>query len=213
MLSVAPAIAQTPEYRAPRAPDGRPDLNGIWQALNTAHWDIEPHAAGPSVVHCPRSNLKLASGACPVAALLAAGVNTALGTDGAASNNRLDLWAEMETAALLGKHVAQNPEAIPASAALKMATINGARALGLADEIGSLVAGKSADVICVELTEAAVRPVLDPLSQLVYCAGREHVTDVWVAGEHLLAARSLTRMEPATILERADQWGQRILDS
>ena len=169
--------------------------------------------AGSSVVHCPRSNLKFASGACPVAELLAAGVNTALGTDGAASNNRLDLWAEMEMAALFGKHVAANPAAIPAPAALKMATINGARALGLADEIGSLVAGKLADVICVELTEAAVRPVLDPLSQLVYCAGREQVTDVWVGGEHLLAAGSLTRMEPATILERADQWGKRVLDS
>ncbi len=169
--------------------------------------------AGSSVVHCPRSNLKLASGACPVAELMAAGANTALGTDGAASNNRLDLWSEMETAALFGKHVAKSPAAIPAPAALKMATINGARALGLADEIGSLVVGKLADVICVELTEAAVRPVLDPLSQLVYCAGREHVTDVWVAGEHLLAAGSLTRMEPATILERADQWGKRILDS
>ncbi len=169
--------------------------------------------AGSSVVHCPRSNLKLASGACPVAELLAAGVNTALGTDGAASNNRLDLWAEMEMAALFGKHVAANAAAVPAPAALKMATINGARALGLADEIGSLVAGKLADVICVELTEAAVRPVLDPLSQLVYCAGREQVSDVWVGGEHLLAGGSLTRMEPATILERADQWGKRVLDS
>lgn len=168
---------------------------------------------GASVVHCPRSNLKLASGACPVAELMAAGVNVALGTDGAASNNRLDLWAEMETAALFGKHVTQNPEAIPASVALQMATIHGARALGLADEIGSLVVGKSADVICVELTEPAVRPVLDPLSQLVYCAGREQVTDVWVAGEHLLAAGLLTRMEPAAILERADQWGKLILDS
>ena len=169
--------------------------------------------AGSSVVHCPRSNLKLASGACPVAELMAAGVNIALGTDGAASNNRLDLWAEMETAALFGKYVAHDPEAIPASAALKMATINGARALGLADDIGSLVAGKAADVICVELTDVAVRPVLNPLSQLVYCAGREHVTDVWVAGEHLLAAGSLTRMEPAAILDRADEWGKRILDS
>lgn len=169
--------------------------------------------AGSSVVHCPRSNLKLASGACPVAELLAAGVNIALGTDGAASNNRLDLWAEMNTAALFGKQIAQNPEAIPASTALKMATINGARALGLADEIGSLVAGKSADMICVELTEAAVRPVLNPLSQLVYCVGREHVTDVWVAGEHLLAGGSLTRMDLEPILDRADQWGERILDS
>jgi len=169
-------------------------------------------AAGSSIVHCPRSNLKLASGACPVAELLAAGINVGLGTDGAASNNRLDMWAEMEMAALLGKHVAQDAEAVPASVALEMATINGARALGLADDIGSLVAGKSADVICVELTAPTVRPVLDPLSQLVYCSGREHVTDVWVAGEHLLSAGRLTRMDIEVILERADQWGKRILD-
>jgi 5-methylthioadenosine/S-adenosylhomocysteine deaminase len=169
--------------------------------------------AGASVVHCPRSNLKLASGACPAAALAAAGVNVALGTDGAASNNRLDMWAEMETAALFGKHVAVDAEAIPASQALEMATINGARALGLADDIGSLVAGKAADMICVDLTAPMVRPVLDPLSQLVYCAGRDQVTDSWVAGEHLLAESRHTRLDPEAIIARAEHWGRQVLES
>ena len=165
---------------------------------------------GCSVIHCPRSNLKLASGACPVADLLAAGVNVALGTDGAASNNRLDLWAEMDTAALLGKWVAGDAAALPAPELLKMATINGARALGLEGTIGSLEPGKSADVICVRLDVAETRPVHDPVSQLVYTAGREHVTDVWVAGQHLLDDGSLTRMETAAVCGRADQWANRM---
>ena len=165
---------------------------------------------GCSVIHCPRSNLKLASGTCPVADLLAAGVNVALGTDGAASNNRLDLWAEMDTAALLGKLVAGDATALPAPEMLKMATINGARALGLEDTIGSLEAGKSADAICVRLDTATTRPVHDPISQLVYAAGREHVTDVWVAGAHLLEDGTLTRMDPAAICDSADQWANRM---
>lgn len=165
---------------------------------------------GCSVIHCPRSNLKLASGACPVADLLAAGVNVALGTDGAASNNRLDLWAEMDTAALLGKWAAGDAAALPAPELLKMATINGARALGLEDAIGSLEPGKSADLICVRLDAAETRPVHDPVSQLVYAAGREHVTDVWVAGEHLLENGALTRMDTAAICGRADQWRDRM---
>ena len=169
--------------------------------------------AGCSVVHCPRSNLKLVSGACPVADLLAAGVNVALGTDGAASNNRLDLWAEMDTAALLGKFVADDATALPAPVMLELATINGARALGLDETIGSLKPGKSADVICVRLDDAATRPVIDPVSQLVYAAGREHVTDVWVAGEQLVEDGVLTRMEPATICNPADQWASRITAS
>ena len=115
--------------------------------------------AGSSVVHCPRSNLKLASGICPVAKLLAAGVNVALGTDGAASNNRLDLWSEMQTGALLAKQAAGSAAALPAAEALRMATINGARALGLAGEIGSLAAGKAADVICVDLSGVEHQPV------------------------------------------------------
>ncbi len=168
-------------------------------------------AAGASVVHCPRSNLKLVSGACPVSRLQTAGVNVALGTDGAASNNRLDLWAEMDTAALFGKYVAGDAEAVPASMALEMATINGARALGVEDVTGSIVAGKAADLICVELTSAAVQPVIDPLSQLVYCAGRDQVTDSWVAGEHLVTDGRLARLDVDSILERARLWGQRVV--
>jgi len=169
--------------------------------------------SGASVVHCPRSNLKLASGACRSAALVDAGVNVALGTDGAASNNRLDLWSEMDTAALLAKFVAGDAEALPAPVVLKMATLNGARALGLDQEIGSLEVGKSADAICVRLAEPAVYPVLDPVSQLVYCAGREHVTDTWVAGEHLVADGALTRLDVDLLMDRARSWGRKVLEA
>ncbi|HET8698530.1 MAG TPA: TRZ/ATZ family hydrolase [Gammaproteobacteria bacterium] len=168
-------------------------------------------SAGASVVHCPRSNAKLASGACPVATLLAAGVNVALGTDGAASNNRLDLWAELQAAALLGKHVARDAAAVPAAAALAMATINGARALNLADQIGSLSPGKAADMICVDLSDLALQPVLDPLSHLVYAASRHGVTDVWVAGEHLVSERALVRLDARAIAAAAQRWGRRFL--
>ena len=168
---------------------------------------------GCSVVHCPRSNLKLVSGACPVADLVANGVNVALGTDGAAANNRLDLWAEMDTAALFGKFVAADATALPAHTMIELATLNGARALGLDEETGSLSEGKSADAICVELRDPGTRPVLDPLSQLVYAAGRENVTDVWVAGEHLLEDRKLARMDVAAILQKADEWAERITAS
>lgn len=190
-----------------------PALIGV-HATQLERAEIEALAvAGASVVHCPRSNLKLASGACPVAELLRAGVNVALGTDGAASNNRLDLWAELQTAALLGKHAAGDATAVPAAAAIAMATINGARALNLADEIGSLVAGKAADVICVNLSGIALQPVLDPLSQLVYSASRHDVSDVWVAGEHLVAGRELVRLDTAAISDAAERWGRRLLEA
>jgi 5-methylthioadenosine/S-adenosylhomocysteine deaminase len=166
--------------------------------------------AGASVIHCPRSNMKLASGACPVAALSAAGVNVAVGTDGAASNNRLDVLAELQQAALLAKLVAGDPATLPAREAVKMATINAARALGLAQETGSLTAGKAADLACVRLAGPASVPVLDPLSELVYCASREQVSDVWVAGEHLLADGTLTRMDEQDICARAESWGRRL---
>lgn len=170
-------------------------------------------AANASVVHCPRSNLKLASGACPVAALAAAGVNVALGTDGAASNNRLDLWSELELAALFGKHVAADATAIPAALAIRMATINGARALGLDQEIGSLAPGKAADVICVALRAPGQVPVLDPLSQLVYSVARDDVSDVWVAGDHLVDHGRLTRMDPGDIAMTAAEWANRLRGS
>ena len=163
-----------------------------------------------NIVHCPRSNLKLASGACPVERLQAAGVNVALGTDGAASNNRLDLWSELELAALFAKHVAGDAQAVKASTALEMATINGARALNLADETGSLVAGKAADLICVELAGPGLVPVLDPISQLVYSASRDQVTDVWVAGARLVSDGTLTRMDMAAISTTAHAWGERL---
>lgn len=187
-----------------------PALNGV-HATQLIPEEITALAtAGATVVHCPRSNLKLASGLCPVARLLDAGVNVALGTDSAASNNRLDLWAELQTAALLAKQVAGNAAALPAAQALRMATLNGARALGLAGEIGSLVAGKAADVVCVDLSGVEHRPLLDPVSALVYSASRDDVTDVWVAGEHLVAEGVALRLDVAEIAATADRWGQRL---
>lgn len=167
-------------------------------------------AAGVSVVHCPESNLKLASGFCPVQRLLQAGVNVALGTDGAASNNDLDMLGELRTAALLAKAVSGDASALPAYQALRMATLNGATALGLGDRIGSLVPGKWADVCAIRLDDVESAPLYHPLSQIVYASGRQQVTDVWVAGEHLLRDRVLTRLDEAGILARARRWRARI---
>ena len=138
---------------------------------------------GSSVVHCPSSNLKLASGFAPVAKLAAAGVNVALGTDGAASNNRLDMFQEMRSAALLAKALARDAQAMPAHAALRAATLGGAQALGLAERIGSITPGKAADLVAVSLRAPELAPCYDVVSHLVYAAGREHVTHVWIAGE------------------------------
>ncbi|HEY3518830.1 MAG TPA: TRZ/ATZ family hydrolase [Gammaproteobacteria bacterium] len=187
-----------------------PNLIGVHATALSAEEIALLATAGANVVHCPRSNLKLASGLCPVAELLRAGVNVALGTDGAASNNRLDLWAELEMAALLAKQVAGNAAAVPAAQALRMATINGARALGLGGEIGSLVAGKAADVICVDLSGIEHHPLLDPVSQLVYAASRHDVTDVWVAGEQLVADRALLRLDVADVCAGADRWARQL---
>jgi 5-methylthioadenosine/S-adenosylhomocysteine deaminase len=138
---------------------------------------------GCSVAHCASSNLKLASGFSPVEKLRACGVNLCLGTDGAASNNRLDLFAEMRTAALLAKAVARDAQALPAQQVLRAATLGGARALGLAARIGSIEPGKRADLVAVALRGPELTPCYDPVSHLVYAAGREHVTHVWVDGE------------------------------
>lgn len=167
-------------------------------------------ASGSHIVHCPESNLKLASGFCPVAACLAAGVNIALGTDGAASNNDLDLLGEMRTAALLAKGVTGDASAIPAYTALTMATLNGAKALGIADKTGSLVPGKAADITALRLDELETRPLFDPVSQIVYAASRQQVTDVWVAGKHLLKQRQLTTLDINALYSRVDKWQQRL---
>jgi 5-methylthioadenosine/S-adenosylhomocysteine deaminase len=167
--------------------------------------------AGAHVLHCPESNLKLASGFCPVQQLLDAGVNVCLGTDGPASNNDLDMLGEMRTAALLAKGVSGDAAALPAAAALRMATLNGARALGLADEIGSLVPGKAADVVAVDLGALENRPMYHPLSHLVYATGRHQVSHVWVAGRTLLRDRQLTTLDLNAIQARATAWQERLM--
>jgi 5-methylthioadenosine/S-adenosylhomocysteine deaminase len=167
-------------------------------------------AAGASVVHCPESNCKLANGFCEVQKLLAAGINVALGTDGAASNNDLDMLGEMRTAALLAKAVHGDASALPAADALQMATLNGARALGLAEHIGSLKPGKWADITAIDLGCVETQPVYNPVSQLVYAGSREQVSDVWVAGHQLLRKRQLTQMDLNDITHRARDWQQRI---
>jgi len=166
--------------------------------------------AGVNVVHCPESNLKLASGFCPIAKLVDAGVNVTLGTDGAASNNDLDMFAEMRQAALLAKAVAQDASAIPAATALEMATINGAKALGLDSITGSLELGKAADIIAVDMSQLESQPCYDPISQLVYATDRSHVTDVWVDGKHLLNNRHLTTLNGAEIIHNSQQWAEKI---
>jgi 5-methylthioadenosine/S-adenosylhomocysteine deaminase len=166
--------------------------------------------SGAHVVHCPESNLKLASGFCPAHKLMQAGINVALGTDGAASNNDLDMFAEMRTAALLAKAVAQDASALPAAQALRMATLNGARALGLDDETGSLSPGKAADIAAVRLDNIETQPLYHPVSQLVYATGRHRVSDVWVAGQHLVKEGILTTLDEQDILARAKSWQRKI---
>lgn len=165
---------------------------------------------GTSVAHCPESNLKLASGFTPVQRLLEAGVNVALGTDGAASNNDLDMIGEMRCAALLAKGVSLRADAVPAATALRMATLNGAQALGLEAQTGSLEIGKQADMIAIDLGAPETQPVYDPVAQLVYAASREQVTHSWVAGRCLMADRQLTTLNQAQLIKAADGWQRKI---
>ena len=162
------------------------------------------------VIHCPESNMKLASGQCPVTDLMAAGVNVAIGTDGAASNNDLDLFGELKTAALLAKHASQDASALDAHAALRMATINGAAALGWDNEIGSLEAGKSADIIAVKMDSIAMQPLYNPASQLVYCNAGSQVSHSWVAGKPLLNEGQLQTMNHQSLIQAATEWRNKI---
>ena len=162
------------------------------------------------VVHCPESNLKLASGFCPVGKLIDAGINVAIGTDGAASNNDLDLFGELKTAALLAKAVAGDAATLDAHAALRMATINGAKALGWEDQTGSLEAGKSADIIAVEISSLSQKPLYNPASQLVYSNAGSQVTHSWVAGKALLKERALMTLDEQNLIRRADAWRNQI---
>ncbi len=165
---------------------------------------------GVSVVHCPQSNLKLGNGMCPLATLLENGVSVAIGTDGASSNNDLDMLSETQTAALLAKGVAENPAAVPAHAALEAATLGGARALGLEQQIGSLAVNKKADFIAVDLSAAATQPIYHPLSQIIYAASRDQISDVWVGGKRLLQNHELTTLDENEIVQKAREFGMQI---
>ncbi|MFM6989120.1 MAG: TRZ/ATZ family hydrolase [Arenimonas sp.] len=165
---------------------------------------------GVSVVHCPQSNLKLASGFCPTGDLLAAGVNVAIGTDGCASNNDLDMFDELRTAALLAKAVSRDATVFNADQALHAATLGGARAMGLESEIGSLEVGKQADMITVELSALEALPLYDAVSQLVYAGARHWVRDVWIAGNAKLRDRRLVDIDTGRLAANARRWQQTI---
>lgn len=165
---------------------------------------------GVSVVHCPESNLKLASGFCPACALDRAGVNLAIGTDGCASNNDLDMVGETRTAALLAKAVAQDAAALDAFTALRAATLGGARAIGFDHLVGSLEPGKQADIACIDLAALETQPLHHVVSQLVYAAGRHQVRDVWIAGVRKLADYRLTDMDADALVAKAREWRERI---
>lgn len=166
---------------------------------------------GCHVAHCPSANLKLASGIAPVAELMRAGVNLGLGTDGAAGNNRLDLFAEMRLAALLAKGASGDAAALPAASALHAATLGAARALNLDADIGSLAPGKCADLVAVDLGKLSAQPVFDPVSHLVYVAGREDVTHVWVDGRPRLSQRRLVGLDGEELAARAAYWHHKLI--
>ena len=189
-------------------------LNASLLAVHAVHLtgdEIREFAdAGVSVAHCPRSNLKLADGIAPVQALIDAGVTVGIGTDGAASNNLLDMLGEMRTAAQLAKVRADDAAALPANRALRMATLDGAKTLGLEASTGSIERGKWADLACVDLMYMNSQPLYHPLSQLVYAVRSNQVSDVWVAGRQQVDGGKLTRIDGETIMKRAVEWSARI---
>jgi 5-methylthioadenosine/S-adenosylhomocysteine deaminase len=167
-------------------------------------------AAGVSIVHNVESNMKLLSGFCPAEAIRRAGVNLALGTDGCASNNDLDLFGEMRSAALVGKLVANDAAALDAASVLRAATLGSARALGWGEAIGSIEVGKQADLAAVRLDAIETQPIYNVISQLVYAAGRHQISDVWIAGARKLRERVLDGMDPVELVARARRWRERI---
>ncbi|MDH2234754.1 TRZ/ATZ family hydrolase [Pigmentiphaga sp. GD03639] len=183
-------------------------------AVHGVHLDADDIALlashGVSLAHCPASNLKLASGLAPVARLLEAGVNLGIGTDGAASNNRLDMLSELRLAALLAKGASGDARALPAHRALHAATLGGAKALGWDDRIGSVAVGKYADLVAIRLDSARLAPVFDPVSHVVYAAGREDVEEVWIDGRTVAKKLQLTnspsKSDLERIMSRISQW-------
>jgi 5-methylthioadenosine/S-adenosylhomocysteine deaminase len=187
-----------------------PNLLAV-HAVHLSATDISLMAQnGCHIAHCPASNLKLASGFAPIAACADAGINVGIGTDGAASNNRLDMLTEMRLAALLAKGASGDAAAVPAADALAMATINSAKALGMEDRIGSIEPGKYADLAALDFSHMETSPCYDVISHLVYAAASENVSHVWVGGELLLDGRVFTRADPSELIAKARAWKARI---
>ena len=162
------------------------------------------------IMHCPQSNLKLANGICPVVKFIENEVNVALGTDSAASNNTLDLFSEIKSASLLAKAVSRDAASLDAHAALRMATINGAKALAWDNEIGSLELGKQADIIAVKIDSISQQPLYNPASQLVYTNSGSQVSHSWVAGKMLLENRKLCTINERSLIQTTEQWRKKI---
>ena len=210
-------VSQSLEERGMRPTQRLAELGFLNESVSCVHMtqinDIDIDIlkqTGANVVHCPESNLKLASGFCPVASLLSEGVNLGLGTDGAASNNDLNIQGEMKSAAMLAKAVANDAAAVPAMAALRMATSGSAKALGIDELTGSIEAGKYADLQAVRMSELTQSPLYDPASQLVYTDSSRYTEYVWVAGKALLSRGELTSINASQILEKTRQWQSRI---
>ncbi|HEY9033912.1 MAG TPA: TRZ/ATZ family hydrolase [Pseudomonadales bacterium] len=185
-------------------------LGPHFQAVHMVHLNDDDIAlvadSGSHIIHCPESNLKLASGFCQLKRCLDAGINVALGTDGPASNSDLDLFGEMRSAALLAKAVANDASAVDARQAIRMATINGARALGIEAMTGSLETGKAADIIAIDCSGLGHQPLHQPLSQLVYTHVSHKVSHSWVAGRPLLDNYRLTTIDSDACLAAARHW-------
>lgn len=162
------------------------------------------------IVHCVESNMKLASGICPIQRLVDSGINVALGTDGAASNNDIDLWSEMRTASLQAKSYYQEATAFNAPTALYAATMGGAKALGWEKEIGSIEPGKAADLIAIDFDALCTRPIYNPMTHLIYALQQHQVSDVWVAGKPLLAQKQFTTLDLDALKAMAQKWGERV---
>ena len=204
------ATGETPLARLDRLGATGPSFIGV-HAVHLNAVDIDLLATQRcNVVHCPISNMKLASGIAPVTELVARGINVALGTDGVASNNRLDVFSEMRAASLLAKVTTGDAAAMPAATVLRMATQAGATALGMEAELGSLSSGKFADAVAIDLGGLEALPVYDPISHLVHVAGRDQVTDVWVAGERVVECGRITTVDPAGLAARAQMWRERV---
>ena len=213
----AAEVAEAQQNNGQRPLERLDQLNLLNSNLIAVHmteldeFEIERIAeAGVNVAHCPESNLKLGSGICPVASLLEKGVNICLGTDGAASNNDLDLLGEMRTAAMLAKGSSGNASACNARQAIEMATINGARALGMADRIGSIEVGKCADLITINLASLNTQPLYEPVAQIVYAAASRQVSHVWIDGVAQLRDFEFCNLDSDEIIARASSWARKI---